>query len=613
MAENGEIEKIEPVKSSHIPHWRLVWDQTGVTPAVIDFAYAGSGSEDDPYVVQWIHNDPRNPMLFSSNKKWALTIVVAFCTLAVTMVSSAFAGGIIEVIEEFQISSEVATLGVSLFVLGFAIGPLLWAPLSELYGRQVVFLGSYMMLTAFNCAAAGAPNTASLLIFRFLAGSFGSSPLTNAGGVIADMFPASHRGLAMGIFAAAPFLGPVLGPIIGGFLGMNEGWRWVQGFLGIFCGALWIMGVLLVPETYAPVILRRRAARLSQITGQVYRSRVDMDHGSLRTRDAFMTALSRPWILLLKEPIVLLLSIYLAIVYGTLYMLFAAFPIVFQRGRDWNQGVGGLSFLGILVGMMTAILYSTYDNRRYVRIQEENDGWAPPEARLPSSLLGSVALPVGLFWFAWTNGPEIHWMASIAAGVPFGFGMVLVFLSSLNYLIDSYTIFAASVLAASAVLRSCFGAAFPLFTSYMYNSLGIHWASSIPAFLALACVPFPFLFYRYGEAIRAKCKFSAQSIAFMKKLQQEGMDEEEAEEVAVEEEVYDRTEEPPLEIVSSHSSSGSSQSGIAEMTTTSRTRSMATMASARTGRSLSRQKSSYDGNPYDIDRVNTRNSDFSLR
>jgi len=323
-----------------------------------------------------------------------------------------------------------------------------------------------------------------------------------------------------------------------------------------------------------------------------------------------MTAVSRPWVLLLKEPIVLLLSIYLAIVYGTLYMLFAAFPIVFQRGRGWNQGVGGLSFLGILVGMMAAILYSTYDNRRYIKIQEENDGWAPPEARLPSSLLGSIALPIGLFWFAWTNGPAIHWMASIAAGVPFGFGMVLVFLSSLNYLIDSYTIFAASVLAASSVLRSCFGAAFPLFTTYMYSNLGIHWASSIPAFLALACVPFPFLFYRYGEAIRARCKFAAESIAFMKKLQEQGMDEEEAEEVAVEEEVYDRTEEPPLEIVSSHSSSGSSVSGIAEMTTPSRTRSM---ASARTGRTLSRQKSSYEGNPYDIDRVNTRTSNFSFR
>lgn len=143
---------------------------------------------------------------------------------------------------------------------------------------------------------------------------------------------------------------------------------------------------------------------------------------------------------------------------------------------------------------------------------------APPEARLPPVLIGSVALPLGLFWFAWTNSPSTHWMVSIAAGVPFGFGMVLVILGLLNYLIDSYTIFAASVLAASSVLRSLFGAAFPLFTKDMYDRLGIHWASSVPAFLALSCVPFPFLFYRYGASIRGRCKFAAESAASLQKL-----------------------------------------------------------------------------------------------
>ncbi|KAI7342268.1 synaptic vesicle transporter, partial [Hortaea werneckii] len=155
----------------------------------------------------------------------------------------------------------------------------------------------------------------------------------------------------------------------------------------------------------------------------------------------------------------------------------------------------------------------------YAKVSDEHKGFAPPEARLPSCMVGGIAVPVGLFWFAWTNYPSIHWMASIAAGVPFGFGMVLVFLGIMNYLIDAYTIFAASVLAANAVLRSIFGAVFPLFTSQMYANLGIHWASTIPAFLALACVPFPFLFYRYGPKIRVNCKYSQQADAFMRKMQ----------------------------------------------------------------------------------------------
>jgi len=112
----------------------------------------------------------------------------------------------------------------------------------------------------------------------------------------------------------------------------------------------------------------------------------------------------------------------------------------------------------------------------------------------------------------------LHWSISIIATAPFGFGMVLVFLSIMNYLIDSYVIFAASVLAANSVLRSLFGAAFPLFTTYMYQNLGIHWASSIPAFLALMCVPFPFLFYKYGESIRLKCKFAAEAAAALERM-----------------------------------------------------------------------------------------------
>lgn len=269
-----------------------------------------------------------------------LTFIQA--TLAVAFVSSAYSGGVREIETEFHVGDEVVTLGISLFVLGFAIGPLAWAPMSEIYGRQYLFFGTYAALTAFNAGAAGSQNIQTLLILRFFAGAFGSSPLTNSGGVIADMFPGSQRGLAMSVFAAAPFLGPTLGPIIGGFLGETEGWRWVEGLMAIFTGALWLIGAATIPETYAPVILRRRAQQLCKITGKVYRSRMEVESGKKTAAQEYKTALSRPWILLFKEPIVLLLSIYMAIIYGTLYMCFSAFPIVYQLERHWSPGVGGL-------------------------------------------------------------------------------------------------------------------------------------------------------------------------------------------------------------------------------------------------------------------------------
>ena len=375
---------------------------------------------------------------------------------------------------------------------------------------------------------------------------------------------------------------------VGGFVGETIGWRWVEGVMAIFTGVLWIFGTCFLPETYAPVLLRCRASALAKKTGKVYLSRSDAERGKIAFSEVFKTALGRPWVLLFREPIVLLLSLYMSIIYGVLYMLFAAFPIVYQQGRGWSQGIGGLAFLGVAIGMVFAVTYNIFDNKRYVKISRAHDGFAPPEARLPPASIGAVSIVVGLFWFAWTNSPSLPWAASVAAGIPFGFGMVLVFLSIFNYLIDSYVIFAASVLAANSVLRSLFGAAFPLFTTQMYANLGIHWASSIPAFLALLCLPMPFLFYKYGAKIREKCKFAAQAAAFLRRMQQSEDDGEKPAE-SVEEEKEEEEEE--------HDVGGPR---FEQMRTERETRAEANDALRRT--------KSYEHNPYDIDHVATRES-----
>jgi multidrug resistance protein len=536
-----------------VPHWRLVASQTLITDRVLNYQYGGSGTEDNPYLVEFIPGDPRNPMEFPQWKKWFITLTVAVATLAVAFASSAYTGGIEEIIIEFGCSQEIATLGVSLFVLGFAIGPLLWAPLSELYGRQVLFSSTYLALTVFNAGAAGSNSIATLIILRFLAGTFGSSPLTNAGGVIADMFRANQRGLGMSIYAAAPFLGHVIGPIVGGFVSESIGWRWVEGIMACFTGVVWIFGSLVVPETYTPLILRRRAAALSAKTGRVYISSLEKMQGKTTPKAAFQKALVRPWALLFTEPIVLLISMYMAILYGTLYMLLGAFPIVFQQGRGWSPGIGGLAFIGVATGMIIGVIYSIIDNERYSRVEAKNNGEAPPEARLPPAMSGAIALPIGMFWFAWTNYTSIHWIVCISGTAPFGFGVVLVFLSCMNYLIDAYTIYAASVLAANSVLRSLFGAAFPIFTTQMYSNLGIHWASSIPAFLALACLPFPFVFYKYGPLIRMKCKYAAQAHNVMQQLKkQQNAASEQTLETGDKEDTADSIATGSLQMLASH-------------------------------------------------------------
>ncbi|KAB8275177.1 major facilitator superfamily domain-containing protein [Aspergillus minisclerotigenes] len=505
----------EPTK---VPLWRQIFDQGFITQEVLNHNYKGAGSDESPYEVTWLENDSRNPMLLSAVFRWYLMFLVGMHTLAVALASSAYSGSIIEITQDLNISEEVALLGISLFVIGFAVGPLIWAPLSEIYGRRYIMIVCAVGLTAFTAGTAGSRNPWTLIILRFLGGSMGSGPFAVSGGVLADTFPAITRGLASGLYCAAPFLGPTLGPIIGGFLSQSAGWRWVEGLVAIFSALVGIAVFFTLPETYAPVLLEKRASRLSAITGKVYRSKLEVEKGKTSSTKILKMALSRPWVLLFREPIVLLLTIYLSIIYGILYLLFAAYPIVYQRERGWSEGMSGLAFLGILLGIVLSTIATFPNYYLYKKKALAANGRVPPEARLPPSFIGAICLPVGLFWFAWTNYPSVHWMASIAAGVPFGFGMVMVFLPVLNYLVDAYTIYAASVIAANASMRSIFGAAFPLFAGPMYNALGIHWASSLIAFLALACVPLPFLFYKYGPAIRSRCRYAAESERFMNAL-----------------------------------------------------------------------------------------------
>lgn len=300
---------------------------------------------------------------------------------------------------------------------------------------------------------------------------------------------------------------------------MNAGWRWVQGFLAACAAFVWILLACLIPETYAPVLLRKRAKNLSKLTGKFYRCEIELGRPETAFLRRLKVSLSRPWVLLVHEPIVYLLTFYSSVVYGTCYMLFGAEPFIFETGRGWNPGVAGLPFLGIFIGTATGIIYIIVDNGRYIQTQKRHNGHAPPEARLPPCMVSAICIPVGLFWFAWTNSRAVHWVINVAALVPFGVGLMLVYTSIVNYLLDAYTLYSASVLASLSVVRYMFGAVFPLFATPMYKALGIHWATSIPAFVSLFCIPIPFLFYRYGALIRVKCRYAAESQVYAEKLQ----------------------------------------------------------------------------------------------
>lgn len=297
-------------KTSHL---RLVLSQSYMTSEAINHTFPGSGTETDPYLVDWLSEDRRNPHSIAIGMKWLITMIMAFGTLSVSMSSSIFSGALPQISDDFGISRELSVASISLFVLGFAVGPMSWAPLSELYGRQIIYAATFTLATLFGGASIASSNIATLLVLRFFAGVFGSSAIVNAAGVISDMFEARERGLAVMAYSSAPFLGPTLGPICGGFLSQSAGWRWVDGLTVIFTGVMLILGVVFVPETYSPYLLKRRADCLSKIHGKTYISKLEAGKPKRTARIVLGNAIARPWAILFLEPIVTLLSIYSSI------------------------------------------------------------------------------------------------------------------------------------------------------------------------------------------------------------------------------------------------------------------------------------------------------------
>lgn len=439
--------------------------------------------------------------------------MLGYTTMCSAFASSIFSTATTAVGREYNVSNEVGLLGMSLFVLGFAFGPTFWAPLSELKGRRLPLVLSMFGFSIFSLATATAKDLQTVLITRFFAGLFGACPLAVVGAVFSDMFSNSTRGIAITLFSMAVFTGPLLAPFIGGFIVMNKdlGWRWTEYLVTIMGFVAFILDLLFLRETYPPVILIEKAAELRRRTLNwgihAKQEEIEVDFRELLSKN-----FSRPMRLLFGEPIVLLLSIYMSFIYGLLYLFMTAYPLVFMQIRGFNAGLSGMMFFGMVVGQLIAGVVVLIQQPWYIRKLAANNGVPIPEWRLPSVIAGGVAFAIGIFWFGWTGyNTNIHWIAPVLSGLCTGFGLMSIFLQSLNYLVDAYLMFAASAIAGNTFLRSLCGAGFPLFSRYMFEGMGIQWASTLLGCVAVVLVPIPVIFYIYGAKIRSKSKFAPTS------------------------------------------------------------------------------------------------------
>ncbi|CZT18535.1 probable fluconazole resistance protein [Ramularia collo-cygni] len=467
--------------------------------------------EKDPNVVDWdSEDDKENPMNWSPLRKWTIAVCMGLMTLVVTFASSVFSSATQVTAMQFGVSAEVMILGLALFVLGFAFGPIVWGPLSELYGRKTPLFIGYAIFAIFQIPVAVAQNLQTIFVCRFFGGFFASAPLAIIGGSLADFFDPVNRGVALCLFGSATFIGPTLGPIMGGFITMSYlGWRWTQWITLIMAALFGTIGFIVIPETYAPVLLQRKAKKLRYETKN-WALRAPADEKKVDMQEIAEKYILRPFKMLALEPILVLITLYMALIYGIIYGFFEVFPITFQEQRGYNLGVGSLPFLSVLIGVICGCLIITFLTKtRFARKMKEN-GAVVPEERLLPMIIGGGLLPIGLFWFAWTSNPNITPWPQIIAAAPIGAGIMMIFLQGLNYIIDVYKMNANSAIAANTFFRSWVGAGFPMFATPMFHNLGVPWAMSLLAFLCVALFPVPILFYIYGARIRKLSKFAPE-------------------------------------------------------------------------------------------------------
>ncbi|VDC03823.1 unnamed protein product [Peniophora sp. CBMAI 1063] len=490
----------------------------GSLPATTIGLPPGATRKGDTLIIDWDGpEDPGNPKNWTQFKKWRSMIIVSSFTFISPVSSSMIAPGMAQLQEAFGITSTaLLAMTTSIFVLAYAFGPLLLGPLSEMYGRTRVLQIANMWYLAWNLGCSFAQSQGQLIAFRFLAGLGGSAPLAIGGGVIGDLFTPEQRGQAIAIYSLAPLLGPVIGPICGAWIAQKSTWRWVFWSTTIVDATVQLLGLFYLRETYAPVLLERRAEALRRGTDVEKNVEILTVYEEKMSRDwkvVMKKALVRPLVLFYHEPIIQLLGVYMALIYGIHYLSLTTIPGIFQGVYHEPIGIAGLNYIALGIGITGA---SQINARMldfiYRKLKERNGGAGKPEYRLPAMFPGTVILPVGLFMTGWTARADVHWIVPDIGITLIGAGLILPYQAIQTYIIDAFTLHAASALAAAAFLRSVCAFSFPLFAPAMYSALGYGKGNSILGAVAIVIgCPAPYLFWHYGERIRKASRFAHKS------------------------------------------------------------------------------------------------------
>lgn len=303
-------------------------------------------------------------------------------------------------------------------------------------------------------------------------------------------------------------MGPAVGPIAGGFVAEYSTWRWVFWSTSIAAAIVQVCGLFLLKETYAPRLLQLKADRLRASTGNLdLHTEFEADKTLPKV---LRTATARPVRMLATQPIIQVIAVYMAYIFGLFYLMLSTFPGVFRGVYGESVGIAGLHYLSVAIGFIVGAQINAQLNFAiYRRLKAKNGNVGRPEFRIPQMFIASPLVPIGLFWYGWSVEAKLHWIVPDLGIAVFGIGAAICLSCMQVYIIDSYTRYSASGIAAAIVLRSLAGFTFPLFSQYMYTAVGYGWGNSILGFVAIAVgIPAPYFFWKYGERLRKRSTFA---------------------------------------------------------------------------------------------------------
>ncbi|GKZ96000.1 GTPase-activating protein [Aspergillus niger] len=458
-------------------------------------------------------DDPDMPRNWPMLTKTIVMIDVMLLNFSFYAASAIFTPSIPIIEKDFGATNAEGTLGLSLFVIAYGIGPLILSPLSNLpsIGRTPVYVLGSLAFCLFNIGTALAKNLQTILVLRFFGGLVGSAPISVGGATLMEVFQPNQCPYAIALYAVSGVCGPILGPILGTLA--VERWQTWTATLWLLSGVTAFTTVFiffLLPETLYTNILLRRAQRLRRQTGDpAYQSQAELDTPGANLAVRIVRQTVDDFKLSCTDPVILFVNMHTMLIYGILYLWFEFFPFVFDGIYHFTAIQQGLAFFGILVGaVVSVIVYALWLYLSYQPRVANSDIIVEPEARLVPGQIGAVCIPICLFIFAWTSRESVHWIAPIIGTAFFAPGFYLTFQSVLNYLGESYPRYIASVFAGNTFFRSSFGGALPLAAPQMLKSLGIGWSSSTLGFISVAMLPLPFILERYGKRLRSWSKYA---------------------------------------------------------------------------------------------------------